>query len=539
MEKEDLYKRIERLNQIGIALSSEQDKTRLLELILTAAKELTNADAGTLYSLLPTKKLHFEIIRNDTLKFEWTQAAANKAFPTQDIPLYNEEGKPNDHMIVVYAVVHDKTVNIPDAYACDDDFDFSGTQKFDQKTGYHSKSFLTVPMKNHENEVIGVLQLINALNKKTKAIIPFSKDEQNLVESLASQAAVAMTNQALIRELREMFETLVKVLADAIDEKSPVTGRHCRRVPIIAMLLALAVNQDEGPLYKERRFTADELYELELAALLHDCGKVVTPVNVIEKGKKLEGIWDKIALINMRILVLVRDAQLQALQEKLDAVLSQDRGIEQNLRTLFNEIEARSQSKIEDLKETMLFLQKANEGREVTDPEWLQRILEIAKWHLEDVEGKVQPILDEDELHKISVEHGTLTPEERKVIQNHVSMTYKMLKDIPYPKYLRHIPEIAGSHHERIDGKGYPRGLTKDQMSLQARILCIADIFEALTAPDRPYKKPMPLSQALSVMQKLKDEGHIDPDLWDLFMRQKVYLRYAKDNLSPQQIDVS
>jgi len=516
-----LLRRIEKLNEIGIALSAEKDKSRLLAQILEAAKELTGADAGTLYSVTPEKMLRFEIIRNDTLKFAWARGDLNMLFPTEDIALFNDKFQPNDQMVVVYAVTHDKAVNIPDAYDAAG-FDFSGTRKFDQKSGYRSQSLLTVPLKNHEGEIIAILQLINAKDPATGVIVPFSEMDQYLVESLSSQAAVALTNQALIEGLLKMFEAFVKVLADAIDEKSPVTGRHCKRVPVIAMELARAINEDRQGRFKETQLNHDELYELEIAALLHDCGKIVTPVNVVEKATKLEGIWDRIELVDMRLEALKQKERADA----LEAICSADPALKGKIAAI--------RDREKDIEELKNFLHDCNRGRELMPAEWLERLKEIAKKR----DGENNPLLSSEELHKLLVAHGTLTDEERKVIENHVSMTIKMLTPIPYPKNLRHVPEIAGSHHERMDGKGYPKGLTRFQMSLRARILAIADIFEALTAPDRPYKQPMPLSKALAIMEDLKKEGHIDPDLWDLFVRSKAYLKYGKEHLSPQQVDL-
>ncbi|MBJ7449606.1 MAG: GAF domain-containing protein [Parachlamydiales bacterium] len=530
MENQALLSRIDQLNIIGRALSAEKDHTTLLEMILKAAKKLTNANAGTLYTVQPDKKLRFEFIINDQLSFFWKRSGATALFPTDDIPLYNEDMKPNDHMVVVYCVNQDKTVNIADAYSAYK-FDFSGTRKFDQKTGYHCTSMLTVPMKNHDGEIIGVLQLINAQNDQK--IVPFSETDQSLVESLASQAAVAMTNQALIQGLKELFESFIKVLADAIDQKSPVTGRHCQRVPVIAMLLAQAVNQmQEGPL-KEARFTLDQLYELEIAALLHDCGKVVTPVNVVEKATKLEAIYDRILDLETRIMVLKKDALLKASEAKLALLQKQlnDHTIE------FQKIDADTQIIINKYDQDIAFLKECNQGHESSESSWKDRIKEISSYPWQ-VNGQNVPFLSEDEVTNLLIEKGTLTAEERKIIQNHVVMTKRMLDQIPYPKNLKDVPEIASCHHERIDGKGYPAGLTRFQMSLRARILAIADIFEALTAPDRPYKKPMPLSKALAIMETLKKEGHLDPDLFDVFINQKVYLTYARKNLVQDQIDV-
>jgi HD-GYP domain-containing protein (c-di-GMP phosphodiesterase class II) len=529
MEKE-LFKTLHKLNDIGLALSAEKDKSKLLQKIVEGAKELTYADGATLYTLTDQRQLQFEIIRTDSLNIHWQRQELQETltkFP--NIALYDKDGNPNDKTIAAYAVNHDKTINIEDAYFAEG-FDFSGTKKFDELNKYRSKSFLTVPLKNHEGDIIGVLQLLNAKNGSNGKIIPFSQEDQKLVESLASQAAIAMTNQRLIKELREMFEALIRVMAEAIDEKSPITGKHCKRVPIIAQKIALAINDNQkGPL-KEVKFSKDELYELDIAALLHDCGKVTTPVHVVEKGKKLETIFDRIDLINTRLEILKRDAKIKALEEKLK--LNQD-------SKEFNAIDDNLSKEINKITQDQDILFSTNYGKEFISKEALDKIDELSNLYWIDSKSNQKPIITKDEADNLSISKGTLTDSERQVIQNHVVMTIKMLNQIPYPKYLKEVPEIAGKHHERIDGKGYPLGLKGDEMSLRARVLAVADIFEALTAPDRPYKDVMKLSQALSIMDKLSKEGHLDKDVWDVFMSEKVYLDYGKEYLKPDQLDVN
>lgn len=506
----ELSKTLKKLTEIGTALSAERDKQKLLQKILEGAKELTFADGGTLYTVTPEKKLRFEIVRTDSLGISWERTSGEKTeFP--DISLFTEDGKPNDKTVVASAVNHDKTINIADVYE-EKGFDFSGTKKFDQGTGYRSRSFLTVPLKNHEGDIIGVLQLLNA-----RTCEAFTKEDQELVESLASQAAVAMTTQKLIEELRFMFESLTRVIAEAIDEKSPITGKHCKRVPIIAQMLAEAVNEvKEGPL-TEVKFTKEDLYELDIAALLHDCGKVTTPVHVVEKGKKLETIIDRIVLVNTRFEIIRRDMKIKQLAGEISEKEYAD------IITL--------------LKKEEEFVHGANLGKEFMSPEDLEEIKKIASRTWMDWNGEIRPLLTEDEVKNLSIVKGTLTDEERQIIQNHVVMTIRMLEKIPYPKYLRAVPEIAGSHHERIDGKGYPLGLKGEMMSERAKILAIADIFEALTAPDRPYKDVMTLGRAIKILTSMRDEGHIDRDLWDVFLNKKVYLRYANIYLLPEQLD--
>src|SRR5262245_34392930 len=337
---DDLGQRLEQLNAIGASLSAERDIHRLLETILTAAKTITRADGGTLYRLSDDNKtLRFEIVRTSSLKYYLGGTTGNPV-PFYPIQLF-KDGKPNHGMVAANSALTGKTVNIADAYTADG-YDFGGTRAFDSKTGYRSKSFLTVPMRNHENEIIGVLQLINSTDPKTGDIVPFSASDQRLAESLASQAAIALTNRMLIIQLEQLFESFINLMNSAIDEKSPYTGGHCQRVPVLTMLLAEAVNDTrEGPL---RDFTMSEKdrYELKIAGLLHDCGKVTTPVHVVDKATKLETIFDRISLIDTRFEVLKRDAEIESLNRKMALLqekksmqaADEDRRLRERLRAL-------------------------------------------------------------------------------------------------------------------------------------------------------------------------------------------------------------
>src|SRR5436309_8679938 len=301
---DDLVQRLEQLNAIGASLSAERDIDRLLESIRTAAKTITRADGGTLYRVTEERTLRFEIVRTSSLKYYLGGTTGNPV-PFYPIQLY-KDGRPNTSMVAAHAALTGKTVNIADAYTAEG-YDFSGTRAFDSKTGYRSKSFLTVPMRNHEHEIIGVLQLINASDPKTGEIVAFSASDQRLAESLASQAAIALTNRMLINQLEELFESFINLMNSAIDEKSPYTGGHCQRVPVLTMMLAEAVNQtSEGPL-SNFNMTEKDRYELKIAGMLHDCGKVTTPVHVVDKATKLETIFDRINLVDTRFEVLKRD----------------------------------------------------------------------------------------------------------------------------------------------------------------------------------------------------------------------------------------
>jgi HD-GYP domain-containing protein (c-di-GMP phosphodiesterase class II) len=511
---DDLGQRLEQLNAIGASLSAERDINRLLEAILTAAKSITRADGGTLYRLTEERTLRFEIVRTSSLRYYLGGTTGNPV-PFYPIQLY-KEGKPNHGMVAAYAALTGKTVNISDAYTAEG-FDFSGTRAFDQKTGYRSTSFLTVPMRNHEHEIIGVLQLINAQDPASGKILPFSASDQRLAESLASQAAVAITNRMLINQLESLFESFINLINTAIDEKSPYTGGHCQRVPTLTMLLAEAVNETkEGP-FAGFQMSDKDRYELKIAGLLHDCGKVTTPVHVVDKSTKLETIFDRIQLVDTRFEVLKRDLEIQ------------------HLKALVSEKQLRD--RLRELDDDRRFLHACNIGGERMRDEDMERVRRIAAYRWRDAAGHEVSFLTEDELTNLTIRAGTLTEDERKVINHHIVATIKMLEALPWPKHLTNVPEYAGGHHERMDGKGYPKGLKREQMSVQARCMGIADIFEALTAKDRPYKKGKTLSESLEILGRMRLNGHVDPDLFDVFVRRKVYRRYAEMFLDPEQID--
>jgi len=511
-----LIQRIERLNAIGTALSAERDHNRLLEHILLGAKELTQADGGSLY-ILDGNTLHFKLVHTTSLKLHMGgTSGAPIEFPP--IPLHEEDGTPRRHMVVTRAALESSIINIPDAYA-DTEFDLSGTRSFDRNTGYHSQSFLAVPMQDHEGHIIGVLQLINAANQQGE-VIPFSREDESLVASLASQAAVTLNRQHLIDGLQMLLQSLTRLIANAIDDKSPHTAGHCRRVPEITMALAHAVNRDETPEFANIRFSEAELEELEMAAWLHDCGKITTPEYVIEKHTKLEAIFDRIELVDTRLELMQLEAEI--LEE----------GCEPKIMAA-GKLPSR-----EEIAEIRTFLHRCNTGSEFLPESDRKRLEEIAALTIVPPgETGAKPLLSADELAHLSIPKGTLSDAERAKINNHAAVTMKMLNAVPFPDHLSQVPLIACSHHERMDGNGYPKGVPAGQLPLQARILAIADIFEALTASDRGYRQPISLSKTLTILAHMCNEGHIDPSLYKLFLRQKIYTPYAQKFLKPDQID--
>lgn len=545
------------LVDLGIALSAEQGREELKEKILRAARSLTNADGGSLYLVNEDEsELQFRILMNDTLDTFFVAGRENeKPFPP--LPLYDDEGQPNHRNIATYVALNGKSINIEDAYTAEG-FDFSGTRAFDAKTGYRSRSFLTVPLKNTRGTVIGVLQLINAQDANGN-VIAFDPSLEPIINALASQAAVAIENSRLLAAQRNLMESFVRVLGRAIDAKSPHTADHCSRVPVIAKMLAqAAVDDSHGP-FSNFYLTDMEWYELDLAAWLHDCGKIVTPDHVIEKATKLETIHNRIHEIRTRFEVLRRDAEIDMLKRKL---AGEDADI----------CEADFNTRVAELESQFALVADANIGDTELDTDTIQALCDIGKqqwvrhfdrtiglsWAenerlddaelatlrepgpenlLMDREDHVHKGFDRGELYNLSTPRGTLTSEERQVINDHVVVTQDMLAQLPYPKELRRIPQIAGNHHEKMDGSGYPRGLTGDDMGILEKVMVIADIFEALTAVDRPYKRPKTLSECISILADMRDKGQIDNDLFELFLVSGTYLEYGKKYLRPEQCD--
>lgn len=506
---------------------------KLLEMILLEAKRIANSDGGTLYMMTDDQRLRFKIMMTDSLDFHMG-GTSGKDIPFYPVKLYDENGEANKSMIAAYVAITGETVNIPDAYKAEG-FDFSGTKMFDEKTGYHSQSFLTVPLKNHEDEIIGVLQLLNAQTQKTKKIIPFASDAQKMVEALASQAAVAITNKNLIKDLEELFESFIKLIASAIDEKSPYTGGHCARVPEITMMLAEAVQGTKDGPFSDVRFSDKEMYELKIAAWLHDCGKVATPEFIVDKSTKLETIYDRVNEVEARFSVLQRDLKVSQLKKELKIERDQSLSMDEKSDKI-HKLGKVYRNGLKELRDDLVFVKDSNVGGEFMSGDKQDRIHKIAnyKWK---PNGKMANFLSDDEVYNLTIPRGTLTPEERKVINDHIVVTINMLEQLPYPKHLKNVPEFAGGHHEKLDGTGYPKGLVKHEMSVQARIMAIADIFEALTAKDRPYKKGKTLSQAMRILGFMKDDAHIDVELFDIFVKEKIYMKYAQEFLAKDQID--
>lgn len=515
---------IRTLTEIGRALSAEKNLDRLLEMIVEEARKLVNADGGTLYIMNDEEtELRFAIVQSGALN---TRMGGTSGQITWDpVVLINPDGSPNHANVSAYAALTGEVVHIPDVYEVEG-FNFEGTRKFDAKTGYRSKSMLVVPMRNHENDIIGVLQLINAMDVVTGEVIPFTMESQKMTESLASQAAVALTNNRLIQDLENLLEAFIKTIATAIDDKSKYTGGHIRRVAELTMIIAKRINKAKEGAYADVFFNEEQMKELRIAGWLHDVGKVTTPEYVMDKATKLETIYDRIDTLRTRFEVLKRDAEIELLKK------INNRGTEPNADLVQNDYH----NKIKELEDDFDFLVKANIGTEFLGDEKIERLKKITEkeWV---VDGKPQHLITEEELYNLSIRGGTLTKEERDIISNHAAVTYKMLCQLPFPKSLQNVPDYAAAHHERLDGSGYPLGLKGDMLSLQSRIIALADIFEALTAKDRPYKKGKTLSEAMKIIDFMVKANHIDSDLFKFFVEEKIYLEYAEKEMVPEQID--
>lgn len=520
---------IKKLAKIGLALSGEADMRKLLEMIVDAARDLSFADAGTLYILDNENKcLNFEILQNDTMKTRLGGTSGSK-ISLPPVPL-EADGKPNYSNVSSYVALTGEIINIPDVYEAEG-FDFTGPRKYDETTGYRSKSMLVIPMKNHEDDIIGVLQLLNAIDIDSREVTHFSSEYVELIGSLASQAGVALTNAQLIQDLKNLLYAFIESIAAAIDEKSPYTRGHIDRVVKLTMMIAREINnQCDGP-FANIQFTLDELEELKLATWMHDVGKITTPEYVVDKRTKLETIYDRIELIDCRYELIASEKEKKYLKEKIDLL---DKGKADSVT--LKKLEQAYNKELQTLREEKEFIALCNTPGEFMSDDKLERLKAIAEKKFSN-DGKEKKYLSEDELRNLSIRKGSLTDEERKKIENHVAMTKKMLEQLPFPKKLSNIPEYASGHHEKLDGTGYPDGLKSDELSLQARIMAVADIFEALTAKDRPYKEPMKLSQAVRILGFMKNDNHIDPDIYDLFINNGLFRKYAEEELNSDQID--
>ncbi|MBU2538304.1 MAG: GAF domain-containing protein [Proteobacteria bacterium] len=513
---------LSQLVKIGLGLSSEKNIDRLLERIVLEARNFTNADGGTLYIKESEREvLDFAIVQNDSLGV--FMGGSGEAISWPPVPLRLEDNQENHSNVSAHCALTGEPVNISDVYDAEG-YDFQGTRDFDALTGYRSRSMLVIPLRDHVDEVIGVLQLLNARDRETDAVVPFPEHEVGMVMSLASQAAIALTKMRLARELENLLDAFVRTIGDAIDEKSPYTAGHVFRVANLTEEIALEVNSATSGKFGTVSFSSEELAEIRMAAWLHDVGKITTPEHLMDKATKLQTIFDRIELIRHRV-------EISRLTEKLT-----DLEKEPCPRQEVSHSPHRSVEKTDEWQEIINFLDTINLGGEGLSAESIAKVRRIAGMTY--VVGGVElPLLAPDEVENLCVVKGTLTTAERKVMNHHVEMSIRMLEGLPFPKKLRNVPAYAGMHHEKLNGSGYPRGLENGAIPLPARMLALADVLEALTATDRPYKPGKTLSEVMSILERLVDRGDLDGNLCDLAVDSGLIARFAMDLPGDQQDD--
>ena len=505
---------LQTLNKIGVALSTQRNPDALLELILTKSREITNADAGSLYLVEEN-----EAGEGRHLVFKLTQSDSHSVavFRTFTLPI-------NTESIAGFAAARGEILNIRDAYQIRNR-PFHFNRDFDEKFGYRTKSMLVVPMKNQKDEVIGVLQLINAKrHPQAKLIshaavrqeaIPFSQRSQEMAASLASQAAVAYENNQLYHSIEKLFEGFVKASVTAIESRDPTTFGHSERVAKLTVGLAEALNRSD--IYKDKRLTPDQIQEIKYASLLHDFGKVGVREEVLVKAKKLYPA--QLDLIRKRFLYIQKAIELEGVRKKLDYVL---RHGNRDFEPFFAEIDLEQVKQFKTLDDFMKHIVQANEPS-VLPQQISEKLVEIAGWTFLDPTGPNEALLSQNELRLLSIPKGSLDPDERLQIESHVVHSFKFLSQIPWTRELQKIPEIAKAHHEKLDGSGYPYKMKGDEIPFQAKMMTISDIFDALTARDRPYKRAVSLERALDIIGVEVKSQLLDPLLFKLFVEAKVY----------------
>ena len=516
-------KEIDDLISIGSSLTSEKNFDVLMEKIMLGAKNFTDADGGTLYLRTEDeKKLKFTVVQTESLNIKMGGTQGEITWP--ELNLYKEDGTSNNEMVAALCALEGKLINIPDVYKAEG-FNFEGTKNFDKGTGYKTKSMLVIPMKDHVGDVIGVLQLLNKKDKSGETI-SFSQKDKKLIHSMASQAAVAITNNRLIAGLENLLDSFIKSIATAIGEKSLYTGGHINRVAEIAEMITKTINEDDT-LYKDIHYSEDEIKQMSRAAWLHDIGKIVTPEYVVDKGTKLETIYDRINTVNTKFELIKRDLEIQYLKSRASLTNKKE----------MKELEENFNLEIEQINQDLAFVTTCNTGGEFMEDEKIQRIEEIAKRELIINNEKIN-LLTQNEVYNLSIRKGTLTEEERLIINNHVTVSYNMLNTLPFPKKLKRVPVIAASHHKKVKGGGYGAPEIMDlPMTLEDRVLAVADVFEALTANDRPYKKANSLNTSLRILSFMVKDGDLDRDLVKFFVEKQLHTKYADKHLAEDQKD--
>lgn len=541
------------LLSLNEAVIKDKDYTALIEKIMCVARKACNADGCFYFSIKDNKYMNLEYSSITSVNLGRLGSENLALFPSVFLPDIRNNPRKTP---AEYCAVNREIINAPNIFQMDGlNTDFiSG---FDEINNYSTVSVLALPLIDRKDNIVGVAQFFNAQDNNGK-VISFTSDIQKIVLSVCRLITLTQENKNLREAYSQLLESFIEVLARAIDAKSPYTGNHCQRVPIIARLLATAAVSETTGNLKNFEMSAEDWYSLHIASWLHDCGKVTTPEYIVDKATKLETIYNRIHEIRNRFEILRRDAHIEYLQKRLANVDTQE-----NLQAEFV-------AKVKKLEDDFAFIARCNTGDIALNNDDINRLEEISQtqftryfnrmlglsWaerdNIADKELFSRPArenllqnrpdqrfgqFNRGELYNLEVHKGTINKEEREKINEHIVVTIDMLKALPFPKELSKVVEYAGAHHERIDGKGYPNGLTGDQMSVPAKIMAIADIFEALTANDRPYKEPKKLSEVLSIMKDMKETGHIDPDLFEVFIRSRVYMDYAEQYIDKSQID--
>jgi HD-GYP domain-containing protein (c-di-GMP phosphodiesterase class II) len=505
------------LNKIGVALSAERDINKLLDLILFKCREITAADAGSLY--LVERSKDESSTEDDQLSFELAQNFS-VAVPFQKTKVALKETS-----IAGYAALTGKVVNVPDAYNPPAGSPFKISRSFDEKSGYKTRSMLAVPMRDHQDEIIGVVQLINKKkDPKTvlrpvtlvdSTVIPFTSVDEELVTSLASQAAVAYENTRLIQEIKSLFDSFVKASVTAIESRDPTTSGHSGRVATLTVSLAEKVDGVDAAPFKDVRFTRDQLQEIRYASLLHDFGKVGVREKVLIKGKKL--YIGEMMVLRQRFAYIKRTLEAEHLRSKLDQVLAGRSSPE-----LLAQMDRTYEERQHEIDALLRMINQANEPT-ILEEESVRALMDLPNRSFTDMDGHRQPFLTPNEVQALSIRRGSLSEKERREIESHVTHTYRFLSEIPWTGEYRRVPEIAYAHHEKLDGTGYPRKLPAADIPIQSKMMTICDIFDALVAWDRPYKKSVPVEKALHILGEEATGGKLDKDLLGVFVEARIY----------------
>ena len=491
-----------RLVALGESLTRQEGRRDLYKTILAGARSFVGADAGTLYLIDEARRsLRFTVVQNDTLDIDWVWDEGEEFW--EPLPLYREDGSPNLDMAATAAAVTGETMIVSDLGN-----GFHGTRRFDERTGYRTETMIAIPLKNHERRVVGVLQLINRIDGQG-SIVPFTERDIRVANSLASQISLVMRNRLLVYDMERMLFSFLNALVSALGRKSLHTGSHIRRMSGLTRLVVERMDETKEGTFADLTFGSDEKRAIYLASLVHDIGKIVVPDYLIHKATRLYGPFDRIECLRLRAELVKASAQGEAAEE---------------IR--------------KEVERAYAFLEEINDGRrhlEEEDLRYLRTIRDTLRYRLDD---GWHPLLEEAEYEALSVRRGTLTPQERRQVMDHVRETQIYLKELFYPEKYRRVPEIAGLHHEKLNGKGYPDGRKGREIPLEARILAITDVFEALTAPDRPYKRPNTLSEAMGMLKAMAKRGEVDENVVRFMWEKGIVLEYARRYLNPEQLDM-